>query len=354
MTVRERAGAWLLLFVGLLLLLWLFQPVLLPFVAGLAIAYFLDPIADRLEALGLGRGMSAAVTLLAFAVLAVAMLLLLAPLISSQITGLSARLPGMIEALQRTLVAGLDYLQGSLDPDEMAKLRSTLGGEIGKGVSVVTGLVKGVFARGVAFFEFLSLLVVTPVVAFYLLRDWDRIVAEIDALLPREHRETIRTQAGHVNEMLSGFVRGQASVCLILGLGYGLALAAAGLPFGFTVGMMAGIVAFVPYLGAVFGLVTSVGLALLEFDDPTRIGIVIAIFVAGQVVESYLLTPKLVGERVRLHPVWVIFALFAGGSLMGFVGMLIALPVAATVGVGVRFAVSQYKTSRLYDQEPLP
>lgn len=253
MTVRERAGAWLLLFVGLLLLLWLFQPVLLPFVAGLAIAYFLDPIADRLEALGLGRGMSAAVTLLAFAVLAVAMLLLLAPLISSQITGLSARLPGMIEALQRTLVAGLDYLQGSLDPDEMAKLRSTLGGEIGKGVSVVTGLVKGVFARGVAFFEFLSLLVVTPVVAFYLLRDWDRIVAEIDALLPREHRETIRTQAGHVNEMLSGFVRGQASVCLILGLGYGLALAAAGLPFGFTVGMMAEIVAFVPYLGAVLG-----------------------------------------------------------------------------------------------------
>jgi predicted PurR-regulated permease PerM len=189
---------------------------------------------------------------------------------------------------------------------------------------------------------------VTPVVAFYLLRDWNRIVHDLDSLIPPQFRATARTQLRLVDETLAGFARGQASVCLLLGIGYGGALALAGLPFGFTVGMAAGRVSFIPYLGSMFGLVASVGLALLEFDDPLRIGLVALIFVVGQAVEGNYLTPKLVGERVRLHPVWVIFALFAGGSLLGFLGMLIALPVAAVVGVLVRFLLERYRGSRLY------
>ena len=154
-----------------------------------------------------------------------------------------------------------------------------------------------------------------------------------------------------VDDTLAGFVRGQASVCLLLGLGYGGALALAGLPFGFTVGIMAGMISFIPYVGSIFGLIASAGLALVEFSDPVRVAIVIAIFLIGQAIEGNFLTPKLVGDKVNLHPVWVIFALFAGGSLMGFVGMLIALPVAAVTGVGVRFLIAQYKSSRLYDHE---
>jgi predicted PurR-regulated permease PerM len=351
MTVREKALAWLLILVGFLLLVWLFQPILLPFVAGLAVAYFLDPVADWLEARGVGRGWAAVATLLSFAVLAVAMLLLLVPVIQSQIVGLVGRLPDLIGALQRWMIAWVDQLQGVLDPADFERLRSAMTAEIGRGVNVVTGLVRGVFAQGMAVFEFVSLLLVTPVVAFYLLRDWDNIVARIDGLLPRQHQATVREQARAVDETLAGFVRGQASVCVLLGLGYGGALALVGLPFGFTVGLLAGMVSFIPYVGSIFGLIASVGLALVEFDDPARIGIVAAIFVVGQLIEGNVLTPKLVGEKVNLHPVWIIFALFAGGSLMGFVGMLIALPVAAVVGVGVRFLVGQYKLSRLYDHE---
>ena len=351
MTVREKALAWLLILVGFLLLVWLFQPILLPFVAGLAVAYFRAPVADWLEARGVGRGWAAVATLLSFAVLAVAMLLLLVPVIQSQIVGLVGRLPDLIGALQRWMIAWVDQLQGVLDPADFERLRSAMTAEIGRGVNVVTGLVRGVFAQGMAVFEFVSLLLVTPVVAFYLLRDWDNIVARIDGLLPRQHQATVREQARAVDETLAGFVRGQASVCVLLGLGYGGALALVGLPFGFTVGLLAGMVSFIPYVGSIFGLIASVGLALVEFDDPARIGIVAAIFVVGQLIEGNVLTPKLVGEKVNLHPVWIIFALFAGGSLMGFVGMLIALPVAAVVGVGVRFLVGQYKLSRLYDHE---
>lgn len=351
MTVREKAYAWLIILAGFVLLVWLFQAILLPFVAGLAIAYFLDPIADRLERLGIARNWAAVWTLLGFLVLSIALLLLLLPVIQSQIVGLVERLPRIITTLQQWLVALVAHLQVVLDPDDFERLQSALQSEIGRGVNIVTDLVKRLFEQGMAVFEFLSLVLVTPVVAFYMLRDWDRMVARVDDLVPREHRKTVREQAKAVDDTLAGFVRGQASVCLLLGLGYGGALALAGLPFGFTVGMLAGLVSFIPYVGAVFGMIISVGLALVEFDDIVRILIVAAIFAIGQAIEGNFLTPKLVGDKVNLHPVWIIFALFAGGALMGFLGMLIALPVAAVIGVGVRFLVSQYKASRLYDQE---
>jgi predicted PurR-regulated permease PerM len=351
MTVREKGLAWLVILAGFILITWLFQAILLPFVAGLAIAYFLDPVADRLERWGVGRGWAAIWTLLAFSILFVALLLLLVPVIQSQIVGLAGRLPDIVSTLQQSLVALVDHLQVVLDPEDFERLRSVLTSEIGRGFNIVTDLVRGMFAQGMAVFEFLSLLLVTPVVAFYLLRDWDGIVAKVDDLVPREHKATVREQAKAVDDTLAGFVRGQASVCLLLGLGYGGALALAGLPFGFTVGIMAGMISFIPYVGSIFGLIASAGLALVEFSDPVRVAIVIAIFLIGQAIEGNFLTPKLVGDKVNLHPVWVIFALFAGGSLMGFVGMLIALPVAAVTGVGVRFLIAQYKSSRLYDHE---
>ncbi|MGH7186923.1 MAG: AI-2E family transporter, partial [Pseudomonadota bacterium] len=206
----------------------------------------------------------------------------------------------------------------------------------------------GLLSGGLALVNILSLLFITPVVTFYLLRDWDRIVKQIDALLPREHAETIREQARLVNETLSGFVRGQATVCFLLGGFYAVALSLAGLDFGLVIGLIAGALSFIPFVGTIFGFVASVGLAFAQFDQWHRIAIVVAIFLVGQFVEGNFLTPKLVGDRVRLHPVWIIFALLAGAALFGFVGLLLAVPVAAVIGVLIRFAVSRYTASPLY------
>jgi predicted PurR-regulated permease PerM len=193
-----------------------------------------------------------------------------------------------------------------------------------------------------------SLLVITPVVAFYLLRDWDRIVIQIDSWLPRRYAETIREQVRAVDATLAGFLRGQGTVCLILAIYYGLGLSLAGLDFGLVIGLVAGLLSFVPYVGAIVGLLLSVGLALVQFDAWLPIAIVAAVFILGQVVEGNFLTPKLVGESVGLHPVWIIFALLAGGTLFGFVGLLLAIPAAAVIGVGVRFALDRYLVSAYY------
>ncbi len=351
MSVRERAWWWVGIVAILCGFIWLFKGILLPFVAGIAIAYFLDPAADWLERRRVPRGIAALLALLSFFVVAVIFVLLLVPIIQTQISELTQRLPAIIAAIQQLLTDLLAQLKSILSPEDYEHLRTALAGQIQRAMQMLSGLLKSILSQGVAIFEFLSVIVVTPVVAFYLLRDWDRVMADLDTLIPREHRVTVRSQLTEVDDTLAGFARGQASVCVLLSLGYGGALAAAGLPFGFTIGLTAGLVSFIPYLGSMFGLVASVGLAFLEFDDPIRIAIVAAIFVVGQAIEGNYLTPKLVGERVRLHPVWVIFALFAGGSLLGFLGMLIALPMAAVIGVLVRFLITQYRGSRLYDDE---
>lgn len=351
MSGRERAWWWLGMVALLCVFIWLFKGILLPFVAGIAIAYFLDPLADRMERIGIGRGAAAILSLLLFLFIAVAFLLLLVPIVQTQIADLSRNLPNIVQAIQNGLNALLDHLKSVLEPEDYEKLQTALAGQVQRAIDMISGLLKGVLSQGVAIFEFLSVVVVTPVVAFYLLRDWDQIMADLDELVPRDHRETVHEQLRNVDETLAGFARGQAMVCVLLGLGYGAALALAGLPFGFTVGLTAGLISFIPYLGSMFGLFASVGLALLEFDEPWRVAIVAAIFLVGQAIEGNYLTPKLVGGRVRLHPVWVIFALFAGGSLLGFLGMLIALPVAAVIGVLVRFLVARYQDSDLYDKE---
>jgi predicted PurR-regulated permease PerM len=211
-----------------------------------------------------------------------------------------------------------------------------------------TNLLGQVISGGVAIANLISLLVITPVVAFYLLRDWDRIVARVDTWLPRGHAGAIREQAREIDRTLAGFLRGQGTVCLILGVFYAIGLTLAGLDFGLVVGLVAGLLSFIPYVGAIVGLVLSVGLALVQFDDWLRIAVVAGIFFVGQAVEGNFLTPKLVGESVGLHPVWIIFGLLAGGALFGFVGVLLAVPAAAVIGVGVRFALGRYMQSPYY------
>lgn len=326
----------------------LFQGILLPFVAGLAVAYFLDPAADWLQRRGLSRTLAAALVLVVFSLAAVTGLLLLLPLLQAQVVELIGRLPEYLSILQRRSLDLFEGLRATLSEEDVERLRSGLSSNIGAMLGWLGGVLKGLVGGGLALFNLLALLFVTPIVAFYMLRDWDRIVATVDGLLPREHLHTIRQQARIVDETLAGFVRGQASVCLILGTFYAVALTLAGLDFGFVIGFLAGLVSFIPYVGSTFGLIASVGVALVQFDELLRVALIAAIFFGGQAIEGNILTPKLVGDRVNLHPVWVIFSLFAGGALFGFVGLLLAVPVAAVIGVLVRFAIAQYRDSDMY------
>jgi predicted PurR-regulated permease PerM len=211
------------------------------------------------------------------------------------------------------------------------------------------GVLSSLGSQGLALVGLISLIFITPVVAFYMLLDWDRMVARVDELLPREHAETIRGLAREINEVLAGFLRGQGLVCLFLGVFYAAGLSLVGLKFGLIVGIVTGVLSFIPYLGTVTGFVASVALACFQFwPDYAHIGLVIGIFILGQFIEGNFLQPKLVGNKVRLHPVWVMFAILAFGSLFGFAGALIALPVAAAIGVVARFGIARYEHSRLY------
>ena len=348
MTIERHLRFWLIGLAVFLAALFLLGGVLLPFVAGMAIAYLLDPICDRLESWGLSRTLATTVLTVVFLVLALAAFLLLVPVLAGQAVNLLERVPGYVETLRGQFTQLLAMVEARVDPATLERVEGALAGSAERLVSWVTKLLGQVISGGVALANLISLLVITPVVAFYLLRDWDRIVAQVDSWLPRQHAETIREQVRAVDATLAGFLRGQGTVCLILAVYYSLGLSLAGLDFGLVIGLVAGLLSFVPYVGAIIGLLLSVGLALVQFDAWLPIAIVAAVFILGQIVEGNFLTPKLVGESVGLHPVWIIFALLAGGTLFGFVGLLLAIPAAAVIGVGVRFGLGRYLASAYF------
>ena len=350
MSRRISFAFWAAVAAGALLLLWLLSPMLLPFVAGMAIAYFLDPVADRLERAGMGRTAATALITALFFIAVIAVLLLILPVLQSQLAGFLSRLPDYVLALRDLIAPLAERVLGEIDWDQpAAELKRVLTEHRDQALALLRNVLGGLLGGGLAVLNILSLVVITPVVAFYLLRDWDRLTARVDALLPRPQAETIRAQAREIDRVLAGFARGQASVCLILAAYYGLALSLIGLDFGLVIGLSAGLLSFIPYVGAGLGLIASVGLALIQFGlDYVMVGAVLAVFVLGQAVEGNFLTPKLVGAQVGLHPVWIIFGLLAGASLFGFVGMLLAVPVFAVIGVLVRFALQRYEDSRLY------
>lgn len=347
-TLARNIRFWLILLVVVLLLVFLLRSVLLPFVAGMAVAYLFDPICDRLESWKLSRTWATTIVTAAFVLVCVVILLLLIPAVIGQIADVVQRAPAFLDWVRREIAVLMEMLNDRFQPETLERLRAALSGSADRMVAWLTNLLGGVISGGVAFFNFIALLVITPVVAFYLLRDWDRLLLQIDDALPRKHVETIRGLAKEVDQTLAGFLRGQGTVCLLLAIFYAVGLSIVGLDFGLLVGLIAGFLSFIPYVGSLVGLVLSVGLALAQFDSLIDVAIVAAVFFVGQAVEGNVLTPKLVGEKVGLHPVWVMFALLAGGALFGFVGVLLAVPVAAIVGVGMRFAISQYRLSAVY------
>ena len=349
MTVQRQAKLWLLILAVSLLLLWLLSNILLPFVLGMAIAYFLDPVADRMQRWGLSRNFSAVIILVGFFFFAILAFVLLLPTVIEQVVGLIARLPEYFSALFDLGRSLWERALSVLDPAEVNQLKAPFASAVQRLAELLATFLNGVLDRSVKIVNVLTLLSVTPLVAFYLLRDWPRVVDTVDGWLPVEHAPTIREQARAIDQVLAGYVRGVATVCLSLGVFYAVALTAVGLNFGLTIGLVAGMISFIPYVGTFVGLVASVGVATLQFwPDWVMIAIVLGIFGAGQILIDYVLTPRLVGDRIGLHPLWVIFGLFAGGALFGFVGILLAMPVCAAIGVLTRFAIAQYKESELY------
>ena len=349
MTSDRQTRFWVGVFVAFFALLWLFSDVLFPFVAGIGLAYLLDPIADKLEEWKWPRWVaSAALTLLAV-VTVVAALLIIIPLLQSQLVELSTRVPGYLVALREHAAELIATMQSHLTDADISALKQKIGGAAGPDlIAWVGGVMAKVWGGGVALLNLLSLLVITPIVMFYLLRDWNQIVAAVGRWLPQRQAQTIRDQICEIDAVLSAFVRGQFTVCIVLGVFYAVGLSAIGLDFGFIIGFGTGLIAFVPYFGMLVGFVTGVGVAIAQFGELQPVILVAAVFVVGQFLEGNFVTPKLVGDKIGLHPVWILFALLAGGAVFGFTGILLAIPAAAVIGVLSRFGISQYLRSATY------
>jgi predicted PurR-regulated permease PerM len=331
------------------LFLYVFSSILLPFVVGMSLAYFLDPVADRLERLGLSRMLATLVILISFIVVFVLALMIFVPILVSQFSDFAVRLPGYIAQLQALIASqNAEWIKKVIGVDASV-LKNGLGSLVSQGAGIVSTLLTSIWSSSKTLIDIGGLFVVTPVVAFYTLYDWDRMVAKVDDWIPRDHLETVRAIFADINTAIAGFVRGQGTLCIILGLLYAAGLTIVGLNFALLIGLFAGLISFIPYVGSLVGLVLALGVAIVQFwPDWLMVGAVALVFVIGQFIEGNILQPKLVGQSVGLHPVWLMFALFAFGALFGFVGLMVAVPAAAAVGVLVRFAISRYIASPLY------
>jgi predicted PurR-regulated permease PerM len=348
---QRQVVFWLAALAAFILVLWLLSEILLPFVAGLAIAYLLNPLTDRIERLGVNR-LIAALIIITLVVMAIVLLILLvAPILGSQLSSFIGNFPGYVTKLQSLLSdPSRPWVQKLLGAGFNAD--KSLGDLVTQGAGWLTTFLKSLWSGGRAVVSLFSLIVVTPVVAFYLIYDWHRMVDTVDGWVPIHQRATVRRLAREIDAAIAGFVRGQSLVCLILGTFYAVALTLSGLNFGLLIGLISGLITFIPYVGSLTGLILALGVAVAQFwPQYTSIMVVLGIFLVGQFLEGNVLAPKLVGKSVGLHPVWLIFALLAFGYLFGFVGLLVAVPLAATIGVLARFALRHYLDSSLYTGE---
>ena len=333
---------WLLVAIIMASSFYFLRTILLPFVIGIAVAYFLDPVVDKLEERKWNRSLATLFTLFVFLALVIFLVFLLVPVLTNQLKNFAQFLPIVKGKLQLIIDAVAGILNNKVDAKVLDVPASGL-------IKWSTKMLGGVIDGGAAIADLLSLFLITPLVAFYLLRDWDLIVEKVYDWFPIKHKATLQEQLSEIDKKLAAFVRGQGTVCLILASYYAITLTMTGLEFGVVIGVFAGLISFVPFVGAIFGGLLSIGLAYLQFEAWTNIVIIAGIFILGQILEGYILTPKFIGEAVGLHPVWVIFSLLAGGALFGFLGVLLALPMAAIVGVLFRFCIDHYKNSSYYN-----
>ena len=339
---------WLIIFAVFFYLLYILRSVLLPFVAGILLAYLLDPLVEKLQKMKMSRLWATLIVCLLAVLVIVPALLFLGGMIENQVALLIKATPrylGLIMEKVRPVIASL----AERFPDlQGGQLETMIKGNVGNGLKFVGKVLTTVISNGFALINLLSLILIMPVVTFYMLRDWNLFVKKFEDLLPRQSKKGIVQILQEINKIIAGFIRGQISVCLILGAFYSIGLKLVGLDLGLLVGFIAGIISFIPYVGSITGFVLGIVLAFAQYGDITHVLYVVGVFLCGQFLEGNFLTPKLVGESVGLHPVWVMFALLAGGVLLGFLGLMLAVPVAAIIGVLVRHGVQKYKQSSLF------
>ncbi|MGH8086302.1 MAG: AI-2E family transporter [Lysobacter sp.] len=348
-----RRLQWTAIALGLLWLLWLLSPILTPFVLAAMLAWLGDPLVDRLQRAGRTRNVAVTLVFTAMALLVLLGLVLLVPTIEGQIQTLVHSLPKYQAWFVQTALPWVEDRTGLeitrwLDFNSLVEL---VRGNWERAGGVATTLLGYMSRSGFALLTLVANIALLPIITFFFLRDWDQLVDRVASLVPRDHLPTTRRLARESSEVLGGFLRGQFMVMLVLGVMYGVGLWGVGLDLGILIGIIAGLLTFVPYLGPASGIILGCIAALVQFGDWQHVVAVLVVFGIGQVIESYWLTPKLVGDRIGLHPVAVIFAVLAGGQLFGFLGMLLALPVAAVANVLLRYAQERYTHSKLYAGE---
>jgi predicted PurR-regulated permease PerM len=349
MALERQVAFWVVALIVFAAVFWLLSPVLLPFVAGMALAYLLDPVALKAERLGINRGVSALLVVTVVIVALVVVVMAAAPVVSDQFGAFMDHWPGYVAKLQALVSDPSRPWLAKLFGGQMSDPGKSVGSLVSQGSGYIATFLASIWSGGRAVFSVLSLLIITPVVAFYLLLDWGRVIVTVDGWIPLQHRETVRGLARDIDNAIAGFVRGQAVICMILAVFYAIGLTFAGLNFGFLIGLLTGLMSFIPFVGALTGFLVAAIVAVAQFwPDWTSIAMVVGVFIIGQALEGYVLSPKLVGAKVGLHPVWMMFALLAFGYLFGFAGLLIAIPLAATIGVLLRFALRKYLESPIY------
>ncbi len=347
-TVARQAAFWISVFFLFVLFVWLLGPVLMPFVFGAIIAYFLNPVCEKITRWGIPRWGAALLVLGVFGVVLILLAFALGPLLIEQVANFIHQVPTYINESKTYLEPKLQSFMRQIPGTKPQDLQQVGGEYTGKILSVGSTILESLWQSGATIINLISLILIMPIVAYYLMKEWQNIIAKIDSWLPQAHAPVIRHELEKIDRTLAGFVRGQATVCFVLGCFYGTALSLVGLNFAIFIGVMAGVISFIPLVGSTTGFVTAIVVALFQFGDFTHVAIVMGIFVFAQFVEGNFLTPTLVGESVGLHPLWIIFALMAGGYLFGFIGLLLAVPVAAVFGVLVRFLLNRYLHSTYY------
>lgn len=348
MKTKDKVLLWLLVIGGVIGFLYLIKGMLLPFVVALIVAYFLDPAVDRLETWRLPRVMASTFIIAAFFSIVGVVILLVTPLLHDQFIAFSIKVPLYANVLNEKILPEITRFLYRIDPEALENAKKVVSNFSSQILQFFVNFLGNIWNSGLAVINLLSLVFITPIVTFYMLRDWDLMIRKVNSLLPPRYAPAIREQARNIDRTLAGYIRGQTQVCLILGTFYALGLSVVGLDFGLFVGLVTGVLSFIPYVGMLFGTLIGLFIAFFQFGTIVGISKVALIFILGQVIEGNFITPKLVGDKVGLHPVWIIFGMLAGAAIFGFVGILLAVPVTAVTGVLVRFMLEKYMGSPLY------
>ena len=330
-----------LIFIGVFYLL---SGILFPFIAGGIFAYLLNPLVNILEKKHISRGFASALVVAVFLALLVAIFAILVPALYNQASNLVGKSPEYIEFLQAKITDFYQQNKALFDEDNIEQAREAASKLSAGAFEFATNILKSLWSSGIALINILALIFISPVVAFYLLKDWSHIIHNSKEILPSKYKAVIIEQFQQIDKTISAYLRGQLNVCLLLGIFYATGLTIIGLDFGLLIGFFTGILTFIPFVGLFIGMATGLLVAFFQFGDIMNISFVLAIFLFGQFLEGNFVTPKLVGGKVGLHPVWVIFGLMAFGSLLGFTGVLLAVPITAIIAVMVRFWYGRAKT----------